>query len=86
VIVVPPTAEELYEKFKTLLEECTTLEELKTCYLEVVANKSTLGESYYKSLANLKDHMKSEIEGEEEPIECINGATNFEESVEYEKS
>lgn len=63
VIVQPPTAEELFEKFKTLLEECMTLEELKTCYLEVVANKSTLGESYYKSLANLKDYMKSEIEG-----------------------
>lgn len=61
-VIQPPTQQELFDKFDTLLKECTTLEELKTCYLEVVANKSALGENFYKSLASLKDDMKTSIE------------------------
>lgn len=68
-IVEPPTDTELFEKFDAQLKECTNLEELKTCYLEVVANKSALGENFYKSLASLKNDMKASIEGKTVSVE-----------------
>lgn len=60
---------ELFEKYDTLLKECSTLEELKNCFFEIVKLKTTLGENFYNALTSLKDDMKASIESkDEEPI------------------
>jgi len=67
-VPVPLTDTELFEKYDTLLKECSTLEELKNCFFEIVKLKTTLGENFYNSLTSLKDDMKVSIESKtEEP-------------------
>jgi len=56
-----PTPQELLEKYDTLLNGCTTLEELKNVFFEIVKQKASLGEEFYKTLESVKDDIKASL-------------------------
>lgn len=75
-VKIPPTDTELFEKFDTLLKECTTLEELKNCFFEIVKAKNTLGENFYKALESLKDDMKASLTSKQDVKNTIETIEN----------